>query len=233
MIIQDMPPIPREGLPYWIFWFMLCVIVLLLAFIFLRDKELRERVNEFLSGAKKRMKRAQLGIMVRREQKRKDGLLRDLGERAWSLRLSGEAYEPHFQDLDRLTKEDAGLKTELDRLATEIRDVQTQLDAARQKTKQLQRPEDKNAQPDAAAIQASKEDERRFKKEVQERNQKIGSVQSARTSLETQKLEKFDKLGALVDESRPDHKEVLELYVQIDKLNRNILSYKNEIERLK
>jgi len=233
MVIQDMPPIPREGLPFWIFWFMLCVIVLLLAFIFLRDKELRERVNEFLSGAKKRMKRAQLQFKVNREQRRKDDLRKDLGERAWSVRIPGEAYEPHFQDLDRLTKEDAGLKAELDRMTTELRDVQAQLDAARQKTKQLQRPEDKNAQPDAAAVQASKDEERRLKKEVQERNQKVGSLQSARSSVEKQKSDQFAKVGALVDESRPDHKEVLELYVQIDKLNRNILSYKNEIERLK
>ena len=28
---------PKEGLPYWTFWLLLCVILLLVAFIFLRD----------------------------------------------------------------------------------------------------------------------------------------------------------------------------------------------------
>ncbi len=31
----------REGLPYWAFWLLLCIIILLLFFIFLRDKDLR------------------------------------------------------------------------------------------------------------------------------------------------------------------------------------------------
>ncbi len=50
---QTPPPGSQEGLPYWILWFLLCIILLLLAFIFLRDKDLRQRLNRFLFGAKK------------------------------------------------------------------------------------------------------------------------------------------------------------------------------------
>ncbi len=45
----------REGIPYWIFWFLLSLILLLLLFIFLRDKDLRRRLSLVLAGAKKRM----------------------------------------------------------------------------------------------------------------------------------------------------------------------------------
>jgi DNA repair exonuclease SbcCD ATPase subunit len=232
MVVQDMP-IPREGLPYWIFWFMLCVIVLLLAFIFLRDKELRQRVNEFLSGAKKRMKRAQLKMKANREKRRKDDLVKELGQRAWTAHVPGEAYEPAYQDLDRIAKEVSGLDAELDKMNAELTDVQKQLDAARAKTKQIQKPEDKTVPPDAAALQAAKDEERRLKKDIQDRQQKISAVRSARQSLETQKADKCATLGVLIDQARPDHKEVLDLYVQIDKLNRAILAYMNEIEQLK
>lgn len=79
MVLQDASSVAREGLPYWIFYLLLCLILLLFAFIFLRDKDLRLRLNEFLSGAKKRMKRTQMRIRLKRENKRKTDLLKELG----------------------------------------------------------------------------------------------------------------------------------------------------------
>ncbi len=74
----------REGLPYWTFWLLLCVIVLLLFFIFLRDKDLRHRLSAFLSGAKRRMLRLRLQAKIKRERERKLHLRRELGRKAWS-----------------------------------------------------------------------------------------------------------------------------------------------------
>ncbi|MFW6132157.1 MAG: hypothetical protein ACOC5F_06145, partial [Candidatus Aminicenantaceae bacterium] len=49
---QPPPETLKEGLPFWIFWLLLCVILLLTAFIFLRDKDLRKRLNNFFFNTK-------------------------------------------------------------------------------------------------------------------------------------------------------------------------------------
>jgi chromosome segregation ATPase len=73
-----------EGLPYWLFWFLLCVILLLLAFIFLRDKGLRRRMSAFLSGARRRMLRLRLQAKLKKETEKKAALWTELGKKAWS-----------------------------------------------------------------------------------------------------------------------------------------------------
>jgi chromosome segregation ATPase len=73
-----------EGLPYWLFWFLLCVILLLLAFIFLRDKGLRRRMSAFLSGARRRMFRLRLQAKLKKEKEKKAALWTELGKKAWS-----------------------------------------------------------------------------------------------------------------------------------------------------
>jgi len=55
LLYSQAPPVTREGVPYWILWFLLCIILLLLTFIFLRDKNLRQRLNSFFFGAKKKL----------------------------------------------------------------------------------------------------------------------------------------------------------------------------------
>ena len=74
---------PRAGLPYWIFWFLVCVILLLLVFIFLRDRNLRRKLNEFFFGARRRFAKLRLQVRIRLEEKKKTQVLRELGEEIW------------------------------------------------------------------------------------------------------------------------------------------------------
>ena len=85
---QASQEMPKEGLPYWIFWLLLCVILLLLAFIFLRDKDLRRRLSSFLSGARRRMIRLRLQSKLNREKEKKAALWKELGKKAWSEDLT-------------------------------------------------------------------------------------------------------------------------------------------------
>ena len=87
----DAAELARKGLPYWLAGLLASVIVLLLVFIFLRDRDLRYRINEFLSGAKRRVKRAQLRLKLKRERKRRADALAELGRKSWAARLAGEA----------------------------------------------------------------------------------------------------------------------------------------------
>lgn len=57
---QSPAPDSREGLPYWIFWLLLCIILLLVVFIFLRDRGLRQRLNSFFFSIKRKLMRIRL-----------------------------------------------------------------------------------------------------------------------------------------------------------------------------
>ena len=84
-IVQALPgPDAGEGLPFWLLWFLLCVILLLVAFIFLRDKDLRRRISSFLSGARRHMIRLRIQAKLKREKEKKASLWRELGKLAWA-----------------------------------------------------------------------------------------------------------------------------------------------------
>jgi chromosome segregation ATPase len=91
---QATPSLQREGLPYWIFWFLLCIILLLLFFIFLRDKNLRMRLSSFLAGAKRRSLLIQLRFKIKKERQKRGELLKKLGEKAWDedIPIPGSEY---------------------------------------------------------------------------------------------------------------------------------------------
>ncbi len=81
--MQETSPISKEGLPYWMLWFFLCIIILLITFIFLRDKSLRQRVNLFLSKAKRKLIKTHLQTKIRKEKRKKDELIIELGIKTW------------------------------------------------------------------------------------------------------------------------------------------------------
>jgi len=88
-----MPSLQKDGLPFWIFWFMLLIILLLLLFIFLRDRGLRLRLSSFLAGARRRSILLQLKYRLRKEQQKKETALKRLGEKAWDGDIPFEGVE--------------------------------------------------------------------------------------------------------------------------------------------
>lgn len=90
---QVMPSLQKDGLPYWIFWFMLLIILLLLLFIFLRDRRLRLRLSSFFAGARRRSILLQLKYRLRKEQQKKETALKRLGEKAWDGDIPLEGAE--------------------------------------------------------------------------------------------------------------------------------------------
>jgi chromosome segregation ATPase len=101
-------PVQREGLPYWIFWFMLCIILLLVFFVFLRDKRLRMRLSGFLAGARRRSILLQLKFKLKKERQGKAALMKRLGEKAWDEDVRIPESESLFAQLrDLLEKRNA------------------------------------------------------------------------------------------------------------------------------
>ncbi len=101
---QDAPGL-AEGLPYWILWFLLCVILLLLVVIFLRDKNLRRKLSSFLSGAKRRMLRLRLQSKLRAETLKKAGLWKELGKKAWAEDVMADCVSEECRKLSEFEEE--------------------------------------------------------------------------------------------------------------------------------
>ncbi len=131
--IQTTPSLQKEGLPYWIFWFLLLIIALLLLFIFLRDKKLRLRMSSFFAGARKRSVLLQLRFRLKRERQKKGNILKRMGERAWDADIRVNGAENIRTSLSALVKrrdadqmEAKHALTELEMLHRRLEESQTQ-----------------------------------------------------------------------------------------------------------
>lgn len=102
---QSAPEILQKGLPYWLFYFLVCVILLLLVAIFLRDKNLRRRLSAFLSGAKRRMLQLRLESKFKKEKDKKALLWKELGQKAWSENVRDACVEDECETLAELDRE--------------------------------------------------------------------------------------------------------------------------------
>ena len=105
LVQTSLPPDEGEGLPFWLLWFLLCVILLLVVFIFLRDKDLRRRISSFLSGARRHMIRLRLQAKLKREKEKKAALWRELGKLAWSEDVGADCIDDECRKLTGLEDE--------------------------------------------------------------------------------------------------------------------------------
>ena len=102
--LQEPSQIAREGLPFWIFWLLLCVILLLVTFIFLRDKDLRQRVNAFFFGARRRFERLRLQVKIKKENQNKRDLFKELGNKTWEAGISHQQTGKISAEINALEK---------------------------------------------------------------------------------------------------------------------------------
>ncbi len=92
----------REGLPFWIFWFLLCIILLLVLFIFLRDKDLRRKLSAFLSSARRKVLRSRFQARTKKAKTKVLALRTELGRTAWSGDIGSEFAESAWRELKEL-----------------------------------------------------------------------------------------------------------------------------------
>ncbi|GEM_PF-1157638 len=227
-----MEDLPSQGLPYWTLWLLLCVILMLVAFIFLRDKDLRQRVDFFLSGAKRRMKRTRIRMRLNKAKSKRSDLLRQLGGLCWDSRLSIPRTASLMLEIDgweekRLSRQ-SGLKGALAR----IMELQRQQDESRARLRSLLKLKETDHPAEPREIHRLKDEERRIRREIRVQDRKIRTDQAAVKHLEFEKGVRLEALGDLADEARPPEPGLQDLYVQIDAVNRSILHYLNEIEKL-
>ena len=224
--------IAQEGLPYWIVWLLLSLIVLLVVFIFLRDRDLRGRLNEFLSGAKKRMKRAQIRLRLDRENRLRTEAMTELGRLAWRDRIPGEAYASCSAKLSLLDEEARAKQAERQGAVARALILGRRLDEARERDKTLLADRGRLDRSGAQELDAVRGEARAMKKDIRGCEGEIRAGLAFLRAIEKRRTERFQELGNIVDEVRPDLPVFLGLYVQIDKHNRTILHHLNELDQI-
>ncbi len=122
LLLFQPAPDASEGLPFWLFWLLLWVILLLTAFIFLRDKDLRRRMSSFLSGARRRMACLRLQARLKKEKQKKAALWKELGKTAWQEEVRTDAVEKEFDKL-------AAIEEDIGRLQKTWHDVYSRIEA--------------------------------------------------------------------------------------------------------
>lgn len=208
-----------EGLPYWIFWFLLSLILLLLLFIFLRDKDLRLRMSLVLAGAKKRMLIRRQEIRLRRQKRRKTILCREIGRTIWAGRIAPERFESSFTRLTRLETQIAARRVVLQGIHDRAAEVSLRLDDL----KGNRGPAPDNAPPG---------EERRLKRRLKDLQRKARAERRRIRQRSREKSGEYERLGVQVDEKRLAHPDLDGYYARIDQANRAILAAMDKIEKL-
>ena len=207
---QATPSIQREGLPYWIFWFLLCIILLLLFFIFLRDKQLRMRLSSFLAGAKRRSLLIQLRINLKKERHKRDDLLKKLGEKAWDEDILIEGSEHIRAKLEALFEKRNAGQTEWKRAFAELERLHKKLEDA------VRAHEDKSQEQKAQKVpldelmKRKREEEKALKKVAQDREieRQAAEVRSEKEEIQKRIDEFEDKIKEIEAEGRSERREI-------------------------
>jgi len=125
------------GFPFWIFWLLIFIIALLLVFIFLRDKDLRRRLDSFFKGIRNRLRKVRLMATLKKEQQRHENFMFELGRRAWEEDVEVPSANSLRNQLARLDKQKsdlqdtrAGLEENVSGLNKEMTDFQKKQEAA-------------------------------------------------------------------------------------------------------
>lgn len=181
----------REGLPFWILWLLLCVILLLVTFIFLRDKDLRQRLSLSLYGPRRRWNRITLQARLNKERKKRATLFRDLGRAARSLEFQPNGSSSLVKRLNELDQKMGQSRGEMQKVSSRMEALQAAVKPGRRRGSAAEK-----------AIKVVKLELKRILRDI--------------TALERHQDSLLEELGVLVKRVRAGRREFLPLYAQID-----------------
>jgi chromosome segregation ATPase len=144
---QNLTEGSREGLPYWIFWLLLCIIILLLAFIFLRNKDMRRRLDSFFSGIKKNLIKIRLHSILKRENRKQENFILEIGQKCWEEGIEISTGEAVLSKLASMEETLSAKRSEQKESEKNIQDLKKNLEKIQKKhdINQTQLETDKNS----------------------------------------------------------------------------------------
>ena len=205
-ILAEQTPAPGsgEGLPYWTFWFLLCIILLLVMFIFLRDKDLRRRINLFFFGAKKKLIKLRLQARLKRECRKKDELIRSLGSKIWEDKINIPGAEKTSQELTKLEQQKQELEEESKEVRLKITGLENDLEEFVQKHRESMSEQESVQKPSQEKLGEIKDEERVLEVEVTQKQKELEGIirgMSPSGNAADDKFEKLDKKRQEIDET--------------------------------
>lgn len=200
----------EEGLPYWIFWFLLCIILLLVIFIFLRDKDLRQRLNSFFFGIKKRLIKMRLQARLRLIRKKKLALISELGRRAWENQVVLKDDYAVSQELDSLDEQKEACEKELTSIRTEITALKEVLENQTRRYESLIKEEQESQRTCNIQIQEAKNSEKQIEADVLKSQMEL--EETAKRIQQTHREERaLQDQDALTEEEKRNRRESLHI----------------------
>ncbi len=211
---QTPPPGSREGLPYWTLWLLLCVILLLVSFIFLRDKDLRRRLNLFFFGAKKKLIKIRLQARLKREYRKKDEFVKGLGKKVWEDEIIIPKEEKIRHELTKLQQNREDLERESEDTQSKISTLESQLGKFIQKHKEIVNEQEMAKKPYKERLGIIKEEEKLLEIQIIQKQKElegiIRGINAAKKEIydleeqanldQTQKQDKPDKINSNIQE---------------------------------
>jgi chromosome segregation ATPase len=191
---QTPPPGSGEGLPYWTFWLLLFVILLLIIFIFLRDKDLRRRINLFLFGAKNRFIKLRLQARLKRECRKKEEIIRNLGKKVWEGKFKILKGEKIQQELDKLETDKKDLELESEDVHSKIMELKVAQEQFLEKHKDALTEQESTVRACLNKLAAIKGEEKVLERKVTEKQKELEGVNRGINSLKNKDSDKLEEL---------------------------------------
>ncbi|NPV82394.1 MAG: hypothetical protein HPY46_02250 [Candidatus Aminicenantes bacterium] len=211
------PELQKGGLPFWVFYLLLSIILLLIFINFLQKKDLRQRISYVLAGPRRRFSRLRIEVLLKREESKKSELLKRLGEMT-------SIQWPDLPEIKEISREIKTLEEKNTGLQVEWHRIYKQLENLRQeKTRLLSSPvPEDNYKARLAQLETM----------IADREKELKRVQASIVATDEQ-LEPYHKtIGHIMYSLRPDREDLAFLYFQIDSLESKIRELKDRLEKL-
>lgn len=211
------PEIQKEGLPYWLFYLLLSIILLLIFTNFLQNKDLRQKISYTLAGPRRKFNRLRLQVKLRKEEEKKAELLRQLGQLI-SVRW------PDLPEIEDIASEIRSLEEKSSQLQALWHEVYRRLEILKLEKRKLMLTENSVEKSPA---------------QLKELEEKIAALEKNKAEIQekllatNEQLEPYHEIiGRIIYKLRPDRQDLAFLYFQIDKAEEKIKALKKEIESL-
>jgi len=163
-------------MPYGILWLLLCIILLLVAFIFLRDKDLRRRLSLFLFGAKKKLIKIRLQARLKRENRKKSEITKGLGKKVWEDDIKIPNEVKISQELTKLQQDKESLEKESEDVRSKTAELEADLEKFMRKHQELLDDQLVAKKPYQERLENIKNEEKSLEIEVIQRQKELEGI---------------------------------------------------------
>lgn len=205
------------GLPFWVFYLLLSLILLLIFINFLQKKDLRQKLSYSLAGPRRRFARLQIQVLIKKEESKKAELLKRLGEFTSSQWPDLPEIENLAREIRVLEENNAGLQAQWHRVYKELETCRAE------KQKLLLSPESgEELKTRLAELEQEMAELERTQAEIQ-----AGIVRT------DELLEPYHRtIGSIMYRLRPEREDLAFFYFQLDSLENKIRRLQEQLEKL-